>query len=397
MLYGVAICIVYVGLLTYTFVTRTWFVDPQGRGMAIDFITYWTSGFFVRANGASGIYDIAHYKAAEVAAIGHDFDGFYSWLYPPTLLLLTAPLAMAPYLAAWLIWCLAGIVFVIAALRAIVPWRLAVPLCLAAPATLWCAVVGQNGFLTAALMAGALGMLNRHPWIAGVLVGCLTYKPQFGVLFPIFLVLTGNVRAFAGAAAATLCLVALSAVVFGADVWSAFVGSLGSTSSGVLQGASAWAKLQSVYAIAFHVVGDAKAALLVHAAFCGVLLGLLVWIWTRPTASPVKCAAFVGGAYLFTPYAYVYDAPMLCVGVALLARDGLTRGFLPWDRRLLFTAWVAPASFVVLDSLAAPLGAALIVGLAARRAIGEPAPQLVAPTDHVATRTNGDRSSSATA
>jgi hypothetical protein len=100
---------------------------------------------------------------------------------------------------------------------------------------------------------------------------------------------------------------------------------------------------------------------------------LLVWLWTRRTPSAVKCAALVGGAYLFTPYAYVYDAPMLIAGVALLARDGLARGFLRWDRRLLFAAWIAPVSFVVLDSFAAPLGAALIVGLAARRAmVGNP-------------------------
>jgi hypothetical protein len=341
--------------------------------MAIDFVTFWTSGFFIRANGAAGIYDIAHYKVAEVAAIGHDFAGFYSWLYPPSLLLLTAPLASLPYLLAWLIWCVAGIAFVVAALCTVVPWRLAVPLCLAAPATLWCAVVGQTGFLTAALIAGALGLLDRRPWLAGVFVGCLTYKPQFGVLFPIFLLLTGNVRAFAGAAVTAVCLVALSAIVFGAGVWAAFFGSLGSTSNGVLQGASAWAKLQTVYAISFHFVGDTKIALLVHAAFCCVLLGLLVWLWTRRTPSAVKCAALVGGAYLFTPYAYVYDAPMLIAGVALLARDGLARGFLRWDRRLLFAAWIAPVSFVVLDSFAAPLGAALIVGLAARRAmVGNP-------------------------
>ena len=46
---------------------------------------------------------------------------------------------------------------------------------------------GQNGFLTAALLGGALHWLDRRPWLAGVLIGCLAYKPQFGVLIPVAL------------------------------------------------------------------------------------------------------------------------------------------------------------------------------------------------------------------
>jgi hypothetical protein len=38
---------------------------------------------------------------------------------------------------------------------------------------------GQNGFLTAALLGGALHLIDRRPWIAGVLIGCLAYQPQF--------------------------------------------------------------------------------------------------------------------------------------------------------------------------------------------------------------------------
>ncbi len=44
---------------------------------------------------------------------------------------------------------------------------------------------GQNGFLTAALLGGALHWLDRKPWLAGILIGMLAYKPQFGVLIPI--------------------------------------------------------------------------------------------------------------------------------------------------------------------------------------------------------------------
>ena len=47
---------------------------------------------------------------------------------------------------------------------------------------------GQNGFLTAALIGGALGLLERRPALAGICLGLLTYKPQFGLLFPFVLI-----------------------------------------------------------------------------------------------------------------------------------------------------------------------------------------------------------------
>ena len=53
---------------------------------------------------------------------------------------------------------------------------------------------GQNGFLTAALLGGALHLLDRRPWLAGVLFGCLAYKPQFGVLIPFALLAGGTLE-----------------------------------------------------------------------------------------------------------------------------------------------------------------------------------------------------------
>ena len=47
---------------------------------------------------------------------------------------------------------------------------------------------GHNGFLTAALFGAALLQLDRKPVLAGVLFGCIAYKPQFGLLVPIVLV-----------------------------------------------------------------------------------------------------------------------------------------------------------------------------------------------------------------
>ena len=46
------------------------------------------------------------------------------------------------------------------------------------------ALVGQNGFLTAALIGGTLYLIPIRPVLAGICLGLLTYKPQYGLLFP---------------------------------------------------------------------------------------------------------------------------------------------------------------------------------------------------------------------
>ena len=60
-------------------------------------------------------------------------------------------------------------------------------LALAFPAVLINIGHGQNGFLTAALLGGALVVLDRRPLVAGILIGLLVYKPQFGLMIPLAL------------------------------------------------------------------------------------------------------------------------------------------------------------------------------------------------------------------
>src|SRR5258705_13552814 len=72
-------------------------------------------------------------------------------------------------------------------LRAVLPRPETLLIAAAFPAVFINAGHGQNGFLTAALLGAALHWLDRRPWLAGLFIGCLAYKPQFGVLISIAL------------------------------------------------------------------------------------------------------------------------------------------------------------------------------------------------------------------
>ena len=120
------------------------------------------------------------------------------------------------------IWLAASLAAYLAALRAILPRPETPLIALAFPAVFVNIGHGQNGFLTAALLGGALHLLDRRPWLAGVLIGLLAYKPQFGVLIPVALLAAGRWRTIGAAVATVAALLAVSFVMLGGGVWHAF-------------------------------------------------------------------------------------------------------------------------------------------------------------------------------
>src|SRR6185312_13844103 len=87
----------------------------------------------------------------------------------------------------------------VVAMRAIVGHPFGYLLALAIPMAFINALVGQNGFLTAALIGGTLYLIPIRPVLAGICLGLLTYKPQYGLLFPIALIVAGQWRVFVSA------------------------------------------------------------------------------------------------------------------------------------------------------------------------------------------------------
>src|SRR5262249_37660879 len=146
--------------------------------------------------------------------------------YPPFFLPVAAPLALLPYAPASLAWSLVTFPAYLEAMRRIVGDRFGLLLACAFPALVANFVVGQNGFLTAALLGGTLVALPQRPGLAGCLLGLMTYKPQFGILFPLVLIADGQWRAFFSAAAMTVVLVAASLIAFGVEPWLGFLHNL---------------------------------------------------------------------------------------------------------------------------------------------------------------------------
>ena len=203
----------------------------------------------------------------EETAVGHAFDGYFGWHYPPTFLFVAAALSLLPYAAAYALWAFATFPAYLVAIRAIIGDRVGYLLAAAFPAVLPNFIVGQNGFLTAGLIGGALFLLEGNPVAAGILLGLLTYKPHLGLLFPIALAAGGYWRAFFTAAAVALLMAAASWLAFGSEAWLAFLGNIGHTSQAFLsEGWADWSKLQTAFGLTRTLGGSETLAWIVQAA-----------------------------------------------------------------------------------------------------------------------------------
>ena len=202
---------------------------------------------------------------------------------------------------------------------------------------------GHNGFLTAALIGVALLVLDRRPIVAGILFGLMSYKPQFGVMIPLVLVVTGRWQAFVSAAATVLALTAISTLAFGADVWRMMIDALPFTREVVLeQGGTGWHKIQSVFSWARMWGGSVAFAYAAQAAVTVALGAALAWLWRSDASYRLKAAALPIASILATPYSLDYDLMALAPSIAFLAVEGYERGFRPYEKTALAFLWFMP-------------------------------------------------------
>lgn len=351
-------------------------IDPNGKPLGTDFSNVYAAGELTLKGEPEAAYDPARQLAAEREVFGGRDVPFYGWHYPPLFLFAAAALATLPYGWALFAWMALTLPAFIAAMRAILPRAETPMLSLAFPAVFINLGHGQNGFLTAALLGGALVLLDRRPLLAGILIGLLAYKPQFGVLIPLVLLATGRWQAFAAAGVTVIAASAATLGVFGMESWAAFIESTGFTRSVVLEaGGTGWHKIQSIFSAARMWGGSVETAYAAQFGMGALIAASLVWLWRSPAAFPLKAAALAAGSLLATPYVLDYDLVVLALPIAFLAGHGLSNGFRDYEISGLAAAWVVPLiARSVAGAIYLPLGLIALISiyvLIMRRAVSD--------------------------
>jgi len=365
-----ALVVAYLVFLAASFASGVWLVDARGQSIPTDFVNVWAAGRLVLDGKAPDAFDWSIHKAVEEQGLGHPFEGYFGWHYPPTFLFVAAVLSLLPYLPAFLAWMALTLPAYAAVIRIIVAQRIGILLACAFPGVLWNVSVGQNGFLTAALLGGALGLMEKRPFFAGVFLGLLSYKPHFGLLFPLVLAVDGRWRVFSIAAITALLLVAASWLTFGTETWQAFFHYLPLTSEAVLgSGGAGFQKLQTIFGIVRLCGGGEVVAWTLQGAMAVTCTIVVLLIWRRCLAYEIKAAALAVAALLATPYLYVYDLVALAVPMAFLVRIGLRDGFLPYEIGALTLASILVFVVPIVHVPTGLVAAVIVALLTCRRAI----------------------------
>ena len=333
-------------------------IDRNGKPIGTDFSNVYAAGHLAWQGRAADAYDPPLQHEAEKAVFGGRNVPFFGWHYPPFFLGVAVLVAALPYAWGLSVWLAASFAAYLATVRAILPRKETLLIATAFPAVFVNIGHGQNGFLTTALLGGALHLLARRPWIAGVLIGLLTYKPQFGVLIPIALVAGGHWRTIATATLTVMGLLALSYLTLGAGIWQAFANSTTFTQTVVLEaGGTGWEKIQSIFSAVRMWGGSVPLAYAAQFTLAVTLAATLAWLWRSDAAFELKAAALAVASLLATPYVLDYDLVVLGLAINYLARLGITSGFRNFEISALAAAWIVPLlSRGVAQVTAIPLG-----------------------------------------
>jgi arabinofuranan 3-O-arabinosyltransferase len=364
--FGYSFLAAWLVAFTIRFFTAGWLFDRAGHPTFIDFIQWFVGGKFALMRDAAGAYDYSAFSAAQTLVTKSKPPiTYFPWVYPPTMLLLVAPLALLPYTAAFFVWLVGTFCVYAVALYTILPGLLAIVLALLPLPVINNVFNGQTAFLTAGLLGLLLAFANRRPYLSGICLGILTYKPQFVLFFPLALVITRQWRLVASATFSALLFVGAACLMFGPRVWLLFMHSLRGHNSATLLPVNLEGVNQTVFGLMHEAGAGPLAAWVVHLAVALFMTMLACQIWQRPVPHALKSAAFSIGVLTVTPYMLLYDLTAAAVPAAFIIADAVAHGFFPGERFVLLGCFLA--LYLCLTFAAGPIVLLALMGLVVRR------------------------------
>jgi hypothetical protein len=346
-----------------------WIWDQQGLGIPTDFVNVWAAGKLALQGHPALAWDWDVQRKIELDLLRQEFSGYFAWHYPPPFLFVARFLAQFSYTAAFVTWVVASFVPYLLVMRGIVGHRFGLVLAAGFPIVFSNTLVGQNGFLTAALVGGTLYLLPVRPILAGICLGCLTYKPQYGLLFPIVLIAAQRWTTFVSAGVTAVALAVVSWLVFGIESWQAFFHWMPTFSQAFLSdGKVPWWKMQSIFAMVRYFGGSEALAWSFQWVLTAAVAVVLVTVWRSPVRYSLKAAALAVGTLLTTPYLFMYDMMVLAIPVAFLVRIGLREGFRPYELPALGCAAALLITFIMFGIPVGFVASLIVASLVLRRA-----------------------------
>ncbi|MBV9828220.1 MAG: DUF2029 domain-containing protein, partial [Alphaproteobacteria bacterium] len=314
-----------------------------------DFMVYYTAARAWLDGNLGLLYDgerLTAYLNTDFAAWLAKPLTYHAWVYPPHYLLLLIPFGLLPYAWAYA----AFIAITLAALLAAIWLWLARPgeilfyaaALMLSPAALFDVGTGQNAFLTTAFLVAGFGLLPSRPLVGGMLLGLLTYKPQFWLMVPVALVAAHAWRAILGGVIGGVAALCLSAAVIGVDAWRHWIIWAMSPPDAAYQ---VWVETARLHGEAIYTNLISLGAPVVVAS-AGQWLAVLAsascvgWCFSRTMPHDLRIAVVLAATFLAAPHVANYDAVLVVVAASVVVARGLADGFRRGELLIPLAAWM---------------------------------------------------------
>jgi len=310
----------FVGIMLATSFMVT--AKPGVLAMSIDFRVFWAAGKLALAGDPLAIHDTAQLAAAHAT----NPDSLMPWLYPPGYLLLITPFGALTFSVAYLVWTGLSLLATVLAIRPFVagvaPIWIAMTL---APAYYPALMLGQNSLFWMAGLLAALAAIRAERWVlAGFFIGCLTLKPQLGLLLPVALLAMGAWRTILVAIAITVALALLPTMVYGVDYWPLLIANVSEQGSRMVDFLDdLFLMVSPVYLLTLLGITPAL-ALGVQWVILGLAAMSVFALWrSRQIGFDAKAAGLLAAMLLSAPYLWYYEAALMAAIALFLLRAGI--------------------------------------------------------------------------
>ncbi|NNM57600.1 glycosyltransferase family 87 protein [Acidocella sp.] len=333
----------------------TGWLFPPVPHFSTEFLSFYAAGRLAAAGHAALVYAPGIPAHAYIAsfhvppghqamerALSHDPQVMYfSFFYPPVFWLLCAPLSLLAYYRAYLLWVgLSGALLWCCLRQLAGGWLRAWP-ALAYLAITENAAVGENAFLSTALVGFGLLNLGKRPLLAGACFGALCYKPNF-VLPVLLLLLAGrHLAALVSAAFTGTALCLLSAVLFGWRNWLGyFLVTVPHAQFLFTHGGFSYALMVTPGSAVRLLGGGGVLAAVVQAG--GMLFAAYCIYATRRASFNVRAAMFAASFPMLLTVMLSYDLTMSGLAILYMLREVERTAYLPWEKTALAAMFALP-------------------------------------------------------
>jgi hypothetical protein len=328
--YAAMMVLAFIGMLVANFLK----ISATGS----DFQAFWSAARILAQHDPVAVFDLDLQRQVQAQA---GFGEMIAYVNPPPFLIFIFWLGVLPFGAAWIAWTAATFAVWFGAMHRVYRGDLTLPL-LAFPASYLAAAHAQNGFLTGALLAGAVLALRRSPWLCGVLLGMLVIKPHLALIAPFWLLARGEWKAIAGGGAGAAGMILLSLALYGPASWLAYPQVFEVSRVLMAQGPGEfWLRMTTPYA-ALRYWASPEAAMVVQGAITLALLAVTMVFARRTRDGQASGALMLAATAVASPYLFSYDLPFLVVPVFWLIVDGRARGWRPYEKLLVTALYLSP-------------------------------------------------------